>query len=74
MTEDEYKAYQWALNQNYQSVAARYAKILAKYIQKTDKSKFVESEGHANWCGGGYTTNVEEGIKCLVCQRIIKRF
>lgn len=32
MTEEQQEAYEWAKNQNYQSVAARYAKLLADYI------------------------------------------
>lgn len=32
MNEEEKLAYDWAKNQNYQSVAARYAKILVDYI------------------------------------------
>jgi|GEM_PF-6082612 len=33
MTTEEKKAFEWALNQNYNSVAATYARILAKYIR-----------------------------------------
>ena len=32
MNEEEKLAYEWAKNQNYQSVAARYSKILSDYI------------------------------------------
>lgn len=32
MNKEEKLAYEWAKNQNYQSVAARYAKILVAYI------------------------------------------
>lgn len=32
MNEDEKIAYEWAKNQNYQSVAAQYANILVGYI------------------------------------------
>ena len=32
MNEEEKIAFEWAKNQNYQSVAARHAKILADYI------------------------------------------
>ncbi len=34
MTDEELKAFEWALNQSYQSVAAQHAKTLAKYIQR----------------------------------------
>ena len=33
MNKDTARAYEWALNQNYQSVAARYAKTLAEHIK-----------------------------------------
>lgn len=32
MNEEEKQAYEWAKNQNYQSVAAKYARILIDYI------------------------------------------
>ena len=32
MNDDERVAYEWALDQSYPSVAARYARILANYI------------------------------------------
>ncbi len=34
MTKEEQEAFDWAINQEYQSVAARYARTLAKYIQR----------------------------------------
>ncbi len=34
MTGEEKQAYMWALNHDYQSMAARYARTLAKYILK----------------------------------------
>lgn len=34
MNDLETRAYKWALQQTYQSVAARYAKVLAEYIKK----------------------------------------
>lgn len=34
LTDEEKQAYEWALNQQFQSVAARYARILAKYLPK----------------------------------------
>lgn len=39
MTTEEQQAYDWALKQQYQSVAADYARILAKYIQRQDESE-----------------------------------
>ena len=36
MTIEEQQAYDWALKQGFQSVAARYARILAKYIQRRE--------------------------------------
>ena len=37
MTEEEVQAYKWVLNQIFQSVAARYARILAKYIERINE-------------------------------------
>lgn len=34
MTDEQKQAYEWALNQQYQSVAARYARTLAEYIRQ----------------------------------------
>lgn len=34
MTEEENQAYKWATSQEFQSVAARYAKVLARYIER----------------------------------------
>lgn len=39
MTKEEKQAYNWALKQGSQSVAARYARILAKHIQRQDEFK-----------------------------------
>ena len=36
MTTEEQQAYDWALKQDFQSVATRYARILAKYIQRQE--------------------------------------
>lgn len=41
MTKDERKAYEWALNQTYPSVAAMHAETLAKYIQRCSTSNEV---------------------------------
>jgi len=34
MTGEELQAYKWAQNQSFQSVSARYARVLAEYIEK----------------------------------------
>lgn len=39
MNDEQNKAYEWAKNQNYQSVAAQYAKILAGVIDEMHKAK-----------------------------------
>ena len=52
MNDQEKIAYEWALNQDHKSVAASYARILAKYIQKTDgATKIVEQleTRYPNW-------------------------
>lgn len=36
MLKEEKEAYEWAKNQQYQSVAARYARILANYTDKLE--------------------------------------
>ena len=38
MTNDERIAYEWAIKQQFQSVAARYARTLAKYIKRNGVS------------------------------------
>jgi len=46
------QAYEWALNQNYQSVAARYAKTLAKHIQVLAGAQVIVQElerRYPNW-------------------------
>lgn len=42
MTKDEKQAYEWALKQEYNSVAAKYSKILAKYIERMKDIKNEE--------------------------------
>jgi len=37
MTEEQKQAYDWALHQQYNSVAARYARILALYIKENEE-------------------------------------
>ncbi len=40
MTEDQKQAYNWAKNQNFRSVAAQYAKILAELVDE------LQAENH----------------------------
>lgn len=35
MTVEEEQAYKWALHQPFESVAARYARVLARYIERS---------------------------------------
>lgn len=39
MTQEEKQAYEWALNQEFNSVAARYARVLAKYIESMEAAQ-----------------------------------
>jgi len=41
MTNDERIAYEWAIKQQFQSVAARYARTLAKYIKRSGLTPVV---------------------------------
>ena len=50
MTNDERIAYEWAIKQQFQSVAARYARTLAKYIKRSgvgDAAISRQSDGQA---------------------------
>lgn len=40
MTPEEKEAYEWALKQNFPAVASRYAKVLAKYIERHMKAEY----------------------------------
>ncbi len=40
MTEDQKQAYNWAKNQNFRSVAAQYARILAEFVDE------LQAESH----------------------------
>jgi hypothetical protein len=44
MDESTMRAFEWASNQNYQSVAARYARTLAEYVKSVG-----HIEGHKAW-------------------------
>lgn len=52
MTHEEQTAFDWALNQKHNSVAARYARILAKYIQANAGANLIVAElerRYPNW-------------------------
>ena len=49
MTAKEKQAYDWALNQNHQSVAADYARTLALYIKQMDAMFLAIEELYPNW-------------------------
>jgi hypothetical protein len=53
MTRDEKIAYEWAIKQQFQSVSARYARVLAEYIKRSDLTP-VAGDG-----AGGQTGDVE---------------
>ena len=46
------QAFEWAKSQNWPSVAARYAKTLAQYIEKTEKDSEIERELLYNYATG----------------------
>jgi len=47
MTDSEQKAYDWALGQEFQSVAASYARILAQFIKRIDVRSAILAEREA---------------------------
>jgi hypothetical protein len=52
MTEKERIAFEWALNQNHNSVAATYARVLALYIQANAGASLIVAElerRYPNW-------------------------
>lgn len=53
MTSEQRQAYDWALNQQHQSVAARYARALALYIKEhntaLDEAREREDDWHRSW-------------------------
>lgn len=52
MTKEEKTAFDWALNQNHNSVAAAYARILAKYIRNNAGASLLVAElekRYPNW-------------------------
>jgi predicted nucleic acid-binding Zn ribbon protein len=44
MTKEEEHAYNWAREQQFQSVAARYARVLAGYIQRCNTSESTPTD------------------------------
>lgn len=75
MTDEQKKAYEWALNQQYQSVAAGYARTLAEYIrqdriacQNTQLLTLDELRNHYITChdcdDAEYSTTVTCGYVC----------
>lgn len=44
MTKEEEHAYNWAREQQFQSVAARYARVLAGYIQRCNAGESTPTE------------------------------
>ena len=48
MTRDQKKAYEWAKNQNYPSVAARYAKELAGFVDELQVVSYARQEQERN--------------------------
>ena len=55
MNQEQRQAYEWAKNQNYQSVAARYAKILAELVDEiTPPNEWVSVEERLPEIGGSY--------------------
>ena len=74
MTDEELKAYNWALSQPFPSVAARYARILAKYIERLknntsfdqiDIPKEVFLSPEAKRCGFTQRSFLEAGWRKL---------
>jgi len=73
MTNEVEQAYQWAKNQNYPSVAARYAKVLADEIDRLNKEKTSETGFVQCGCGGKARMTTAAGetgaaIECSECE------
>jgi hypothetical protein len=71
MTNDVKRAYEWALNQNYQSVAAQYARILAEHIsaaheQEKEMGEWIITDGDS----GSYELGIPSWIdvQCSKCR------
>lgn len=61
MNDEERKSYEWAKNQSYQSVAARYAKILVDYIDHVNF--LMESAAEEIENAYGHQTELSEQIR-----------
>ena len=71
MSEDERRAYEWALHQDFQSVAATYARILARYIERLpDESSVNQTAKHAGAVEGD---SGQFWYYCAKCGRPLKR-
>lgn len=69
MNSKEQEAYDWALNQNYPSVAARYAKTLALYIRRLEEAD-AETDRNSRICPNDDAPLVPgefSGMVCPVC-------
>lgn len=65
MTPEQKQAYEWAKNQNYSSVAARYAKALAEYIDLLEHQLSIVYFP----CDGCYYQTHGSFGKCFSCIR-----
>lgn len=51
MTQEEKQAYEWALKQQFESVAARNARVLAKYIGRKESAQQSVQRTACTACG-----------------------
>jgi hypothetical protein len=63
MTKEEKTAFEWALNQKFTSVAARYARILARYILKTEDAEIKSLRHYRDTTAGLWATDKPEKVK-----------
>ncbi len=63
MTNEEKAALEWALNQNYNSVAARYARILARHILKTEDTEIKFLRHYRDTTVGLWATDKPEKVQ-----------
>lgn len=68
MTPEQKQAYEWAKNQSYNSVAARYAKLLAEAIDELGK-QIQEMMSLQEYCDGCYWQTHGPFGKCFSCSR-----
>ena len=69
MTGEVKKAYEWALNQNYQSIAARYARVLAESIRSAVAEE--KAKEPCEWCNDRTQVMSE---KLMLCDTQIVKF